>query len=78
MLTTRALVLGGNSMLLPTLSLLAPTVIVICVPILGTHRPVSPITDDTIAGAVGTATTGQAYRVELAGIRTLVWEQEGD
>lgn len=63
-------------MLLPTLSLLAPAVIVICVAILSTHGPVSPITDDTITGTVRTATAGQAYRVELAGLWALVWEQE--
>lgn len=57
-----------------TLGLLAPTVIVIRVPILGTHWPVSPITGDAIAGTVGTAAAGQAYRVKLAGLRALVWE----
>lgn len=57
-----------------TLSLSAPTVIVICVPILGTHGLVSPITGDTIAGTAGTATAGQAYRVKLAGLWALVWE----
>lgn len=71
-LVTRALVLWRNGLLLSTLSLLAPTVIVICVPILGTHRPVSPITGDTITGAARTATAGQAYRVELAGLQALV------
>lgn len=71
-LVTRALVLGRNGPLLSTLSLLAPTVIVVCVPILGTHRPVRPITGDTIAGTVGTATAGQAYGVKLAGLRALV------
>lgn len=71
-LVTRALVLGRNGPLLSTLSLLAPTVIVVCVPILGTHRPVRPVTGDTIAGTVGTATAGQAYGVKLAGLRALV------
>lgn len=64
--------LGGNGLLLSTLGLLAPTVIVIRVPILGTHWPVSPITGDAIAGTVGTAAAGQAYRVKLAGLRALV------
>lgn len=71
-LVTRALVLQGNGLLLSTLSLLAPTVTVICVSILSTHRPVSPITGDTIARTAGTATAGQAYRVKLAGLWALV------
>lgn len=71
-LGTQALVLGGYGTLLPTLGLLAPTVIVICVPILGAHGPVGPITGDTVTGAVGTATARQAHSIELARLRALI------
>lgn len=71
-LTTQALVLGGYSTLLPTLGLLAQTVIVVCVSILGAHRLVGPITGDTITGAAGTATAGQTHGTKLASLRALV------
>lgn len=58
MLTTRALVLHGNATLLLTLGLLAPAVIVIRVPVMGTHRSVGPVTDDTVAGTAGAASAG--------------------
>jgi hypothetical protein len=77
LLTTQALVLGGDGTLLLTLSLLAPTVVVIRVPILGTHRPIGPITSDTVTGTMGTATAGQAYSIELAGLHALVWSGQG-
>lgn len=71
-LTTRALVLAGDGTLLLALSLLAPAITVIRVPVLGTHGPVGPVTGDTVTGAVGTATAGQAHSIEAAGLRALV------
>lgn len=78
MLTTRALVLGRDGTLLLTLSLLAPAVTVIRVPIVRTHGSVSPVTDDAVAGAAGAASAGQAHGIEPAHIWALVWEDEAD
>lgn len=75
-LTTRALVLGRDGTLLLTLSLLAPAVTVIRVPIVRTHGSVSPVTDDAVAGAAGAASAGQAHGIEPARIWALVWEDE--
>lgn len=75
-LTTRALVLGRDGTLLLTLSLLAPAVTVIRVPIVRTHGSVSPVTDDAVAGAAGAASAGQAHGIEPAHIWALVWEDE--
>lgn len=72
-LTTRALVLGRDAALLLTLGLLAPTVVVIRVPIVGAHRSVGPITDDTVAGTAGAASAGQAHSTEPARLWALVW-----
>lgn len=71
-LVTRALVLGGNGALLPTLSLLTPAVIIIRVPVVSTHGSISPITDDTVTGAAGAASAGQTHSIEPAHIWTLV------
>lgn len=57
-LTTRSWVLGGDGALLPTLGLLAPAVIVICVPIVRAHRSVGSVTDNAVTGAAGTASAG--------------------
>lgn len=73
MLTTRALVLHGNATLLLTLGLLAPAVIVIRVPVMGTHRSVGPVTDDAVTGTAGAASAGQADGIESARLRALVW-----
>lgn len=75
-LTTRALVLGGDGTLLLTLSPLAPAVAVICVPVERAHGSVSPVTDDAVAGAAGTASAGQAHGTEPAHVCALVWEGE--
>lgn len=72
-LTTRALAFGGDAALLLTLGLLAPAVIVICVPVVGAHGFVGPIADDTVAGTAGAASAGQAHGTELARLWALVW-----
>lgn len=59
-------------MLLLTLSLAAPAVTVIRVPVERAHGSVSPITDDAVTGAAGTASAGQAYGTEPAHVCTLV------
>lgn len=73
MLTTQALVLCRDATLLLTLSLLAPAVIVIRVPIMGTHGSVGPVTDDAVAGTAGAASAGQADSIESARLQALVW-----
>lgn len=55
-LITGALVLDGDGPLLPTLSLLAPALAVIRVPVLATHGPVGPVAGHSVTGAAGTAT----------------------
>lgn len=64
--------LHGNATLLLTLGLLAPAVIVIRVPVMGTHRSVGPVTDDAVAGTAGAASAGQADGIESARLRALV------
>lgn len=76
-LTTRALVLGRDGTLLLTLGLLAPAVIVVCVPIVGTHGSIGPITGDAVTGAAGAASTGQAHSTEPALVWALVWGWQG-
>lgn len=75
-LTARALVLGRDGALLPTLSALAHAVAAVRVPVVRTHGPVGPVTDDPVAGAAGTASAGQAHGTEPAHIWAPVWEGE--
>lgn len=73
LLTARALVLGRDEALLPTLSLPALAVAVIRVPVARTHGSVSPVTDHTVAGAAGAAPAGQAHGTEPAHVWAPVW-----
>lgn len=57
-LTTRALVLGRDGTLLLALSLLAPAVVVMRVPVVGAHGSVGPVAGDAVAGAAGVAPAG--------------------
>lgn len=75
-LTTRALVLGRNGTLLLTLGLLAPAVIVVRVPIVGTHGSIGPVTGDAVTGAAGAASAGQAHSTEPALVWALVWGRQ--
>lgn len=65
-LTARALVLGGDAALLPALGLLAPAVVVMRAPVVGTHGSVGPVAGDAVAGAAGAAPAGQAHGMEPA------------
>lgn len=76
-LTARALVLGGDGALLPALSLPAPAVAVIRVPVVGAHGSVGPVAGDAVAGAAGSARAGQAHGAEPAGVWALVWGRQG-
>lgn len=57
-LVTRALVLGRDGTLLLALSLLAPAVVVMRVPVVGAHGSVGPVAGDAVAGAAGVAPAG--------------------
>lgn len=72
-LTTGALVLGGDGALLPALGLLAPAVVVVRAPVVGAHGSVGPVADDAVTGAARPASADQTHGIEPAGVWAPVW-----